>query len=635
VPFTPVYDIMGNFSGQFEGPTSEMGNGENPVAQMERTKNDIHRQWRAIGNAYMDIDFAKNFKFHTSYGINVLNQYDRSFTFNNYDEKEGFANPNALSESRGNSFYWIWTNTLNYNKDFGENSLNILIGSEAIETTNQSLSGSRQNFFTDAEDFLILDNGTQNITNSSSISSQSLFSLFGKIDYSFSDKYLLGVTLRRDGSSRFGIADKYGVFPSFSVGWRLSRERFLSNLEWLTNLLVRGSYGILGSQNNVNSTNAFTTFSSNVNNSYYDISGTNTSSAPGIYQSHIGNEKTSWEKDKVLNVGIDGVFFNGKLSFTGEYYDKRINGLLFSQPLPATAGGAGSPVINIGNIRNKGFDFSVGYQDNILKDFGYRAALNLTSYKNDVVSVPDPGYFDTYDSRFGTLIRNQEGSAVSSFFGYKVIGLFQSQDDVDHSPTQSGAAPGRFKYEDVNGDGSITPDDRVVLGSPNPDFSYGLNVGVNFRNFDLSAIFYGVQGADIFRYTKWFTYFMSSYRDGKSKEMLNAWTPDNTNTDIPINETTSNFSTSSVANSFYVENGSFLKLRSLSVGYNFTKEILNKSKIKSLRVYLQGTNLFTATKYKGLDPEILSSGSNASFGVDLGTYPTNERSFVFGINLSF
>jgi hypothetical protein len=347
----------------------------------------------------------------------------------------------------------------------------------------------------------------------------------------------------------------------------------------------------------------------------------------------MGNPLTSWEKDIVSNFGFDASLFNNQFSISAEYYRKAVEGLLFPQQLPSTVGGASPPTINIGDIRNTGVDLTLGYKDRITGDLGFSVMANITTYKNMVVNIPDPGYFETGSSRIGNLVRNQEGQPVSSFFGYQVLGLFQSDADVTASPTQSGAAPGRFKYKDVKADGKIDPNDRTFLGSPNPDFTYGLNLGLNYRGFDFSAIFYGSHGNEVFNLVKWYTNFFSGFKSGKSNVLLNAWTPENANTNIPKVEASGNFSTSNVPNSFYIENGSFLKLRSMVLGYSLEPSVLRRVGINKLRVYVQGANLFTVTKYSGLDPEL--PGANATFGIDRGNYPNNETNLLVGLNLSF
>lgn len=630
VPVVPAYDIMGNYGGTFAGPN--LGLYSVPVASTGRTSNNRNNSWNILGNIYAEFDFLENFTARTSFGGSVDNNHSVYFNYNPYNDLQGSTSPNSMNENSQYNSKSIWTNTLTYGNEFGRHAIKAIIGTEAIRNYGRALGGSAANFFSTEFDYLVLNNGTSNITNYSSAYETSLFSLFTRLDYSFNDKYLLGVTVRRDGSSRFGPETRYGVFPSFSAGWRISEESFMDNITWVNDLKIRGSYGILGSEMNVDPANAFSVYGGGMRTSYYDIGGTSNSIQQGFILDRYGNPQTSWERNIMSNIGIDATLFDYTLDFSVEYYTKSIDGLLFPQPLPATAGNANPPIINIGDIENKGLDASFTYRNSI-NDFNYSVGANFTSYKNMVVSVPNPGYFETSSSRIGNLVRNQEGQPVSSFFGYDVVGLFQSEEDVESSPTQSGAAPGRFKYRDVNGDNEITADDRTFFGDPNPDFTYGLNLGLGYKAFDLSAMFYGSQGNENLNLVRYFTDFYSTFVGGKSNVLLDAWTPENTDTNIPKVESESSFSTSGVPNSYYLEDASFLRLRSLILGYTTNPEILESIGLSKLRVYVQGTNLFTATKYTGLDPEL--GGNSANFGVDYGNYPNNQRGFLFGVNVAF
>ncbi|MEO5997489.1 MAG: TonB-dependent receptor [Chitinophagaceae bacterium] len=631
MPIIPVYDIKGNFGGMFGGP--DLGNSFSPVAVQNRTLNNRNNTWMMTGNAYAEVDFLKHFTIRTSFGGSVGNNYFINFAYNRYNDAEGYGGLNALSENSGYTQYRIWTNTANYTNTIGKHSFSVLAGTEAVKYSGRNVTGSRSSFFSNDFNYLLLGNGNLNLANSSSAYNNTLFSLFGRLDYSYGDRYLVGLTIRRDGSSKFGSDNRYGVFPSVSLGWRVSEEAFMKDVAWLNDFKLRGSYGILGSQSNIDPANAFTVYGSAIGNSYYDINGTNNSSQQGFYQTRNGNVQTGWEKDIITNFGFDATILNNKIDLSVEYYKKTVNGLLFPQPLPATAGGAAAPVVNIGDIQNTGFDISANYHGHIGNDVNFVVGANITTYKNDIVSIPGSKYFETSSSRFGNIVRNQVGQPVSSYFGYDVIGLFQSDQDVTKSPKQDRAAPGRFKYRDVNGDGAITPNDRTFIGNPNPDFTYGVNMGVNVKNVDLSAIFYGSQGNDIYNLVKWYTHFFSGFRGGRSNDLLNAWTPENTKTNIPKIENEGGFSTAGVSNSFYIEDGSFLKLRSLMLGYKITSATLDRYKIKGVRLYAQAANLFQITKYSGLDPEL--GGNSADFGIDRGNYPNNEKSFVVGLNLSF
>ncbi|MGV3601333.1 MAG: SusC/RagA family TonB-linked outer membrane protein [Dyadobacter fermentans] len=632
MPIVPVYDIRGNFGGTFAGP--DLGSNQNPVAQQKRTLNNRNSSWNIVGNAYAEGEILKNLTARTSVGVNINNPYSQSFNYTQYDNKQGNSSPNSYSESASYNNMITWTNTLGYNRQFGKHSLQVLLGSESIKSMGRSVGGASQRFFSTEFDYLILGNGTSGVTNFSNAYVNSLFSIFSRVDYAFQDKYLIGATIRRDGSSRFGSRSRYGTFPSVSLGWRLSGEEFMKSVNWLNDLKLRASYGVLGSQNNVAPENAYTLFGGGYGNAYYDITGSSNSVKQGFIQTRIGNPNASWEENVVTNIGLDATILNNSLDFSFEYYKKSINGLLFTQPLPATVGGAAAPVVNIGDIQNKGFDVALTYRGRIGNGLQYSIGTNITAYKNLVVDIPSPGYFDGVSQQgMGTLVRNKQGKEVSSFFGYEVIKLFNSDQEVAEAPAQTGAAPGRFRYRDVNGDGVITPEDRTMLGSPNPDFTYGLNLGLNFKGFDFSAIFYGSQGAEIVNTIRSYTHFYAGYIGNKSNALLNAWTPENTNTTVPKIETGASLSTSGALNSYFIEDGSYLRLRSLILGYTIKPGILQKIKVSKLRLYAQAANLFTITKYSGLDPEL--GGSSSSFGVDYGNYPNNQQNFLFGVNLSF
>lgn len=652
MPVIPVYDIAGQYGGTWLGP--EFGEGENAVAQRKSTVNNRSNAWDIGGNVFLEIDFLKNFTARTSFGGLIDNQYGYSFAPNAYHSKVGHNSETAFNENSAFNSNTTWTNTLTYQREIGKHSVKVLVGSEAIRNYGRSVGGGSKNFFSTDPDYLFLSNGTTNITNYSNAFVNTLYSLFSRADYVYSDRYLVGVTVRRDGSSVFGSNKRYGIFPSYSLGWRISNEPFFGKPSSINDLLLRASYGTLGAQTNVNPANAFSLYNSTFSTSYYDINGTSSSSQQGFRQSRIGNPDTGWEQNVITNIGLDASLFNNRVSISAEWYKKSINGLLFPLPLPATVGGATPPTVNIGDIQNKGWDFSVTYRYTMNRDLSFGLRANVSTYKNLVVNIPDPGYFDVAGSRVGTLVRNQAGHPVGSFFGYDVIGLFQSDQDVKSSPAQTDAAPGRFKYRDVNGDGKITPDDRTFFGNPNPAFTYGLNLNLTYRRFDLSGIFYGSQGNDVINWVRYYTDFMgTSVGKGKSNVLLNAWRPDNLNATTPIAESAGSFSTNGAFNSYYKENGSFLKLRTLTLGYSFDPALLRKVGITKLRVYAQAANLFTLTKYSGIDPELSGSvggnpassvfgngyatgtQSSATFGIDYGNYPNNQRNFLLGVNFSF
>ncbi|HTF29829.1 MAG TPA: SusC/RagA family TonB-linked outer membrane protein, partial [Flavitalea sp.] len=632
MPIIPVYDIQGNYGGTFAGP--ELGASSNAVAVQQNTRNNKFNSWNVVGNVFAEVNFLRHFTARTSFGGAIENTYNTNFIYTAYNNTEGNNNPNAFNENASYTNSTTWTNTINYTNRFGKHDLKVIAGSEAIRNYGRALTAGRQGFFSTDPDYLILDNGTTHVSNSSTAYINTLFSLFSRLDYSYDDKYLVAFTVRRDGSSKFGSEKRNGIFPSASLGWRVSEEGFMKNLDWINDLKIRGSYGVLGSQNNVSPENAYSLYGGSYDNAYYDLGGTTNTIQQGFFQTNIGNASTSWEQDIISNIGFDATMLNNKVDFSVEYYRKSIKGLLFSKLLPATVGDATPPTVNIGDIRNTGFDISAGYRGSINNNLRFTIGTNITTYKNLVMEIPGAGYFDAAPTQvLGNVVRNQEDHPVSSFFGYDVIGLFKDDAEVSKSPTQTDAAPGRFKYRDVNGDGKISPDDRTFIGNPNPDFTYGLNVGLSYKDFDISAIFYGSQGNEVHNQILNYTNFFSTYNGGKSNVLLNAWTPDNTNTTVPKIEAQGSFSSSGTANSYYIEDGSYLRLRSLIFGYSFNSRLLQRTGINKFRLYCQAANLFTITKYSGLDPEL--SGTSSAFGVDFANYPNNEKSFLMGLNVSF
>jgi TonB-dependent starch-binding outer membrane protein SusC len=648
-PIIPVYDIMGNYGGTFNGP--QLGNGQNPVANLQRTANNLYNTWDVIGNVFAEVDFAKHFTIRTSAGGTIDNQYSYNFTYNDYNDIESHTSQNQFNEQSQYNSTLLWTNTLQYNNTFAQkHSLKVLIGTESKNVYGRGMGGAGNSLFSIVPNYWILSNASANITNYSYAYKNNLFSLFGRFDYAYEDKYLLSGTIRRDGSSVLGPSQTYGIFPSVSAGWRLSSEDFMKSTTWINDLKLRGSYGKLGSINNVNANNQFNLFGQNFADSYYDINGTSNTVQGGFYQTQLGNANTGWETDIITNIGLDATLFNNHLDFTVEWYNKTVTGLLQKAQLPAAGiGYPPAPVVNSGSINNKGIDASFTYHGAAGHDFKYNIGVSFTTYNNVVVSIPGTGYFDAGGSRIGSFVRNQGTHPVGAFFGYKVVGMFQDAGDVTKSPVQADAAPGRFKYQDVDGNDTINAADRQFFGNPNPQFTYGLNLNASYKNFDFTMIFYGSYGNQVINYVKYWTDFYDSFNGNKSNALLNnSWSAARPNAPIPQPNTASTFSTDGVPNSFFMENGSFLKCKSLILGYSLSPSILRKVGVDRCRVYLQATNLFQITNYSGIDPELQTSGQSptnagnnpgyaysSSFGIDYGNYPNNQKSYLVGLSFTF
>ncbi|RBL91346.1 SusC/RagA family TonB-linked outer membrane protein [Chitinophaga flava] len=642
----PVYDIKGNYAGSWG---DALGDAQNPVAIQARTRNNKGLNTRLFGNIYGEVDFLKYLTFRTSFGGEVYSGWSHSFTYPQYENKEN-ATANSYTEGSTNGHSWTWTNTLTYHQRFNNtHDLKIVAGTEAFDSRRRAVGGTTKDYFTFDPNFPDLSTGTGTQTNYSNREREGLYSLLGRVDYSFQDKYLLSATIRRDGSSKF-INNRFGWFPAVTAGWRLSQEAFMKNITWISDLKLRGGWGIMGNQLNLSVNNGYFLYGGNRSSSYYDLSGTSNSLTAGFAGKQIGNPDAKWESDINANFGIDAAFFKGQLELSADYYRKDIRDLLYNPELPGLAGTAPQPFVNIARMKNQGFDFSLGWHKELGRQLKINVTGTLTTYKNEILKIADGvDYFDGDSRRFdgSNIIRNAVGHPVSSFFGYQIVGFWNSAKEVTDADDkvkkatndpeafyQDGAAMGRFRYKDVNGDGRITPDDRTFLGNPNPDFTYGINIGVVYKNFDFSIFIFGTHGNQIWNNVRWWRDFYSSFEGAKSKTALyDSWRPDHQNAKAPIQEVDGSVSTQGVPNSYMVENGAYLRAKNMQLGYTLPAGALSRLRIQKFRVYVQAANLFTITRYSGIDPEI--GGSNITdFGVDEGAYP-NQRQFLIGVNLGF
>lgn len=633
----PIYDEFGGYAG-----TASRGfnNPRNPVANREGQLNNRSFNANAFGNLYGEWDIIDDLTFRTSIGGQYDNFYGVSYSRLQYENSENNS-AFGYSEFAGFSFGWTFTNTLAWKKKFDKHAFDVLLGQEALNTgAGRNINAVGQNPFSQDPDFITISNlpvGTRQV-NSGQFKGVNFNSYFGQVRYTFDDKYILSAVVRRDGSSRFGANARYGVFPAFSAAWRISSESFLQGATWIDDLKIRGGWGQMGNSNNVDPNNQYSLFAGNIGSSSYDIAGTNSNAVIGFRRSRIGNPNAQWETAVTQNVGFDGTFFNGRLDVIFDWWKKDTKDLLFTVPIPLTAGSnAAPPAVNVGQMLNRGLDLLVSTRGNFSTDLTYELTVTGSTLKNEIVSLsPGLDFITTVNPSYRGIqpIRNAVDQPLSSFFGYNVLGLFRNQEDVNSHATQDGAAPGRFKFEDVDGDGVITPNDRVFLGNPVPDFTGGMNFTIGYKGFDLSAYLYTSIGNEIWNQSRWFTDFFQTFEGASISERLkNAWTPENLNAEIPIVERTANFSTSNVANSFYVEDGSYLRLQNLTLGYSAPASLLQKLKMERARVFASVNNLFTITGYEGLDPAV-GGDADLTFGVDVGNYPVT-RSWTFGLNLSF
>ncbi|CAN5574904.1 TonB-dependent receptor [soil metagenome] len=637
----PIYDEFGGYAGT---AAKAFNNPRNPVANRDRLQDNRSRNVNAFGNLYAELDLIEGLTARSTVGGGLFNNYYYFYSPPQYENSENNSTYN-YGEGATFGFQWNFTNTLNYQKTFGIHSFSVLAGLEALNTGQfRNIFANGQNPFSWDPNYITLTTtqpGASRTVGSNYNYGVTFNSQFGQLRYILNDKYILSGVLRRDGSSRFGPETRYGVFPAFSAAWRISSEDFMAGVPFITDLKIRGGWGEMGNSNNVNPFNQFNLFQSNVAVSAYDINGSNNSVAEGFYRSRIGNPAAKWETSTTTNIGLDGSLFNGRLDFVVDLWRKDTRDLLFQLEVPGVvAPMATSPEINIASMRNQGIDLEVATRGTLAGELGYELRAQGSFLKNEITALaPGVEFFDYRTGRIQSpQIRNQVGRPISSFFGYQVLGLFQDQADVDAHANQPGAGVGRFKFADANGDGEITPDDRTYLGDPIPDFSGGMNLRLNWKNFELETFLGVFLGFQNYHLAKWFTDFYPSFTGAaKGQNVKNSFIPvelgGNGGNTVPIYENVSNFSTNTQSNSYYVEKGNYARLMNLQIGYNLPEAALSRVGISRARIYLQGVNLFTISPYTGIDPGI-GGAADTTLGIDVGNPPVT-RGFNIGVNLGF
>lgn len=636
-PLIPMFDIAGNYSGPkgIPGTIAFSPGGNNPVyGQLQGRANSNGYNAGMISSAYVDIQPYKGVTFESKIGLQ-FSPYSYRYFMDTVPQNI-FSSPyNSFSEGGGWSSDWRWTNKISYELNINQvHKITAFVAYETRRFTSRDASGSTPNLPYTTPGYLNLSNGAPNLTGgpyntvSGSLDGATSVSQFGNVTYSLLDKYLFSYVIRRDGSSKFGPLSKYGTFPSYSAGWRVSEEKFMNNINWLNDFKIRAAVGSNGNDA-IPSGLYENQYNTNTYVSSYDIGGLNGSAATGVGLYQIGNPRIHWETNKTTNIGFDLALFKNRFTASFSWFNRQTKDLLAVPPISGLQGDALAPFQNVMKFSNKGIELEMAYAEKIGK-LRYEIGFNIATYKNNVDYIngdsTDRLDGDSYAPTHFALTRSVMGRPVSSFFGYKQIGIFQSAKDyqdnnVIHQGIADSTAAGHFKFEDINKDGKIDDDDRTFIGSPHPKFTYGLNLNLYYGNFDLNIFFQGVYGNDIFNY--WRAY--SVWPGALGKGSLDTWSTDNTDAKLPI--WNNNGSDDRKPSSFFVENGSYLRLKSLLIGYTLPKV----KAFKSLRIYVQAYNLVTITDYSGIDPEV-STGSATNAGVDFGgNYPLS-RKFLVGLN---
>lgn len=611
---------------------------ENPAGLVARI-NDHNNVLKLVGNAFGELEIVKGLKLRTSFGYDYNYSYAPSFSPQYFISGSDQSPVSTVTVTNTTTLGQVWENTLNYSFNIKKNAISFLAGyTEELYTGNFS-TASRQQTPSNDPSQQVFDSATGTINLSGSKTENSLRSYFGRVNYVFDDKYLLTGVLRRDGSSKFAPGNQWGTFPSITGGWRVTNEKFFQdlNISWISSIKLRGGWGEIGNQSMPGGNNNPNLSLVSSNNTYRYVFGNAVSS--GDYLTTIGTPSIHWETTAQSNFGADMSFFHDRLSVTADYFVKNTKDILLQVPLPSYAGYPNTPYTNAGGIRNKGFEFSVAYHGTVGKLL-YDFSGNISHYDNVVTSLGNGSnpIFANDQSTNITANKTAVGHPVGELYGYVTDGIFQNMAQVqayknaNGSLIQPNALPGDFKFKDINGDGVINSNDETYIGNPNPKFTYGFTINLQYSNFDFTAFFQGSYGNKLFNVNKAFT----SVGTGGTGMLLNAyqeaWHGEGTSNTQPIISTANNNDNYRVSD-WYVQDGSYMRLKNLQIGYHLSNGLVKKLGINSARLWIGGTDLFTITKYTGNDPEAGLSANPLFAGREFSAYP-KIRKYSVGINVS-
>lgn len=655
LPYLPVYDPT--TLGGFRGAENSVDGSDptNPVEDALLLGNAVRKTLKVLGTVYTEVNFTPWLKFRSTFGVDHVNLFQHQFKpiFNDKGRSDPLA---TIDDVRTTLTTLLFTQQLTVDKTFGNHHFT---ATGVYETQSNKAYGEQMTGNQATNDIETMF-GATNISAFSTKSENLLISYVGRLTYEFAGKYMLSAAIRRDGLSVWAPGNKFANFPSASVGWRVDQEPFMRNLKNVSELKLRGGYGVTG----LNGIGIFGKLANSqlpndypwqaivaLNGATYPFNNTMPSGGNASFYNAISNPDLEWEKTKQLNIGVDLGLLNNRITMSVDYYRRKTDNLMLNVPTPASFGFARTGVLaNVGAMENNGLDLQLGYKNNA-KEFKWDVTGNVSFISNKVISLntPNATIDNGGDQDFGggaPITRTKAGETIQSFYGYVVEGIFQSDAEVANSPFQTGGTKaGDLKFKDISGpdgkpDNAITADDRTFLGNYLPDYTYSLNLGANYKNFDVSIFFQGVQGNKIFNAARIIREGMPRLF-GAGTAVLNAWTPTNTNTNVPRavgKDPNQNVRPSTR----WIENGSYLRLKNIMIGYNIPSSFLQsfvKGTISSFRVYVSSQNLFTITKYTGWDPEVGSKdiklpNGTLTNGIDFGQYPA-ARSFQFGVQVGF
>ena len=642
-PFTPVISPLvdpssENYEYNKYAPT-EWSYDPNPVAMLELPNryNDI---FNVFGNVFAQIKLYKGLSYRVQYSFERYHDtfkdfrpvYSSTFSEDNLANQESKYNKETQlnNNSAVTSNYQV-EQRLNYNTTIGRHKLDAMVAMTYEKNSSEGINAFKRKALGNDEIYQILDAQTAGDNTSGGKETSSMLSYLGRINYVYDDRYLATVNFRADGSSRFAKRNRWGYFPSVSLGWRVSNEEFFKNLNienTISNLKLRVGWGQNGNQR-IDRDAPLTLIGTNNENQWYFGNGY----SQGYVPTYVGNADIKWETSQQTNIGLDMSFFKNSLDVSMDFYVKKTSDMLLNMPIPSFGAFPNSPFFNAGDLKNTGFEIVVNYRNQIGKDFNYNVGLNMSTYKTEVTKL-------TSEYLSGNTSRTYVGGPIGRFWGYKQIGIFQNQEEIDNYVDKNGtkiqpnAQPGDFKFAKLGESGELNDDDdRTFIGDPNPDLIYGFNLGFSYKNFDVSMAFQGTIGNDIWNVAKG-SLASAGRQNALADAYTKAWTKDGDLDAVYPRITNSDSNNNMRGSSFYVENGSYLRLQNMQIGYTLPSHICQKSKLfSSCRFYVSGQNIFTLTGYSGLDPE-LGINNPLDMGVDTTRYPSS-RTFTFGVNLQF
>ncbi len=610
-------------TGDFTDPTYFGLAIANPAADLFYKSNNHNTASRLFGSLYAQINILKDFTFKSNFGIDRSNRQGEFFE-PKFEVSASQRNLNdRLSVSTEMNHDWIWEQTLTYDHAWGEHHITALAGYTAEERNHETLGGSRENFPGTAEELLFLSAGNDTTQmNYQTAVDEALTSNLYRVNYTYKNKYLLTLSWRTDRSSRFTKANRTANFPSGSIGWNIGQESFLQDVSWLDRLKIRASYGVLGNQAAASaypSTGAVTS-------GLYGVFGPDESLNQGATLVSLANANLKWETSKQSDIGVEAGLFQSKLQMEVDWYNRLTYDIIAAVPIPDYVGSQDDPLVNTAKVNNQGWDFSATWRKS--GNFTYSLGAILSPVKNKVVKLAEGR-----NEIFAAFLQGEPAThtvvdlPIGAFYGYKVAGIFQSQEELDMYPKLGGEKVGDIRYQDTNGDSLLNADDRVYLGSPIPTLTYSFNAGAEWKGFDFNADFLGSSGNKVFNAKETFRFAVYNWEE----HVNDRWTDQNQSLTEPrITNGGNNYRVSDR----FIQSGNFFRLRSITLGYSMPSSIISKAKINHLRFYITGTNVWTKQSYTGYSPEFANGSNSYEVGFDFGGYPIS-KTWQAGVEIQF